>query len=88
MNPTEKIAPLSLLTRQDQVSLYMEEQGRDAAMRQTYFAMRRNGELCVCDPVWVTDFWRGPDRGPSHRLIHAFGCPRRKRWMQRERLFT
>lgn len=87
MNPDRKIHPKSLLTESDQVMLYAREFGTSATNWQLYLAQQQDGR-CVCDPEWVTDFWRGETMPPSHRLVHQHGCPRRKQWMQTERLFN
>lgn len=85
MNPDRKIHPKSLLTEEDQWTLYAQELGRATAIQQMWKAQYRDGR-CVCDPQWVTHHWRGETKRPSHRLVHDYGCPRRKAWMQTEKL--
>jgi hypothetical protein len=82
-----KIHPRSLLTEQDQIFLYAQQKGTVRTNWNIFQAQQQDGR-CVCDPSWVTDRWRGADKSPSHRLVHAYGCPRRKPWMQAERLFN
>jgi len=87
LNPERKIHPKSLLTEKDQVMLYLVEKGTTTTNWQIFQAQQQDGR-CVCDPQWVTFHWRGEHRRPSHRLVHDYGCPRRKPWMQTERLFS
>jgi len=85
MIPDQKIHPRSLLTNADQIALYLADRGVTATEWQVFMAERRDGR-CICDPRWVTHHWRGESKRPSHRLVHDYGCPRRKAWMQREQL--
>jgi hypothetical protein len=74
-----KLAPGSLLTVGDQVRLYQETMGADAAERQTKLA-DKEARRCTCQPSSVKRRWEGSDKATTRR-VHDPSCARFKPWM-------
>lgn len=74
-----KLAPGSLLTVDDQVKLYEEVKGAEAAERQVALANLKAGR-CSCQPSTVRRRWEDSDK-PTSRRVHAADCPKWKPWM-------
>ena len=77
--PKGKIAPLSLLTFEDQLALYREQMGAGAAERQQRLADIEAGR-CVCTPTPTRGHWEGSNKATLRR-VHDRSCPRWKPWM-------
>jgi hypothetical protein len=80
---TSKLAPGSLLTTADQVRLYEEEMGREAAERQRRLA-DLEARRCTCTPAKVKRRWDGGDK-PTTRTVHDAECAKWKPWMAEAR---
>jgi hypothetical protein len=70
-----RIADGSLLTTLDQATLYAENRGDDALIRQTRLYRLEKG-LCVCTSQRLQGDWYGI------RVVHERHCPRWKDWME------
>lgn len=73
-----KIAPGSLYTVDDQLRLYREVMGEDAAERQRRLADAEAGR-CTCTPKSVRRRWEGTKT--TSRWVHDRTCARWKPWM-------
>jgi len=76
-----RIAEGSLLTTNDQLRLYREAVGEEAAERQERERRRRSGQ-CICHGGGrrVKFDWNSTGR-KTQRVLHETWCPRRKPWM-------
>jgi hypothetical protein len=77
--PKGRIAPGSLVTFDDQLRLYREQMGREAAERQQRLADAEAGR-CVCTPTPTRGRWEGSKKATLRR-VHERSCPRWKPWM-------
>lgn len=75
-----KLASGSILTLEDQVKLYAEIVGQEAAERQVKLA-RLAAKKCVCEPRKLKRHWNGVGSPMTVKSVHDMECPKHKPWM-------
>jgi hypothetical protein len=76
---TAKLAPGSILTTTDQLQLYREQMGAEAAERQRRLA-DIEARRCTCTPAKVRRRWENGDKQTT-RTVHDASCAKWKPWM-------
>jgi hypothetical protein len=79
MSGKPKLTTGSNLTVEDQIRLYEETMGPEAAARQKRLA-DLEARRCICRPSSVKWRWEGMDV-PTTRRVHERDCPKWKPWM-------
>jgi hypothetical protein len=66
--------------KQEQLRLYREQMGAEAAARQEIEAKKARG-ACICGGRPVRKKWEGEFSPVTTRMLHHKGCPKHRWWM-------